>query len=466
MTTLFEAFNNTATTENGCAAHHSTLDACLDFFYKAGASRGKDVSSDFVKALAENKEVAIRTLLWMRDAREGAGERQQFKSLLEVLVGLQDKAVSDIIPLIPLLGRWDDLLVLVGTKFESEAFDLIAQALKDQNSLCAKWMPRQGKVANALRKHMKIASPKDYRKLLVSLTNVVEQQMCAKQWDEINFESVPSVAAGRYQKAFSRNATEKYEEYKERLVKGEAKINAGAVYPYDVVKSVTYGDGIVASEQWKALPNYLEGCADRILPVVDVSGSMSCAAGGNSSKSVVTCMDVAVSLGLYLSERNEGILKDVFMTFHSQPQMMKTQGSLQERVRQMRSAPWGMNTDIQAVFTTLLQVALQNQVPEDQMPTKILIVSDMQFDSCMVNGNNATAYQAFKHHYEASGYKLPQIVFWNVNCQSGTVPVTKGTEGTALVSGFSPSIMQSLLKGQLSPEQAMFDTVMKDRYKF
>lgn len=463
---LYEAFNNTALTENGCSAHHSSLSSCLDFFYVSGASRGKDIKADFIKALAENKDVGIRTLLWLRDAREGAGERQQFKDLMTVLVEHQDKVLEQIIPLIPELGRWDDLLIFEGTKFQAQTFDLIAKALADNNGLCAKWIPRQGKTASALRKHMKIKTPKEYRKMLVELTSVVETQMCAKQWDQIDFEKVPSVAAARYQKAFGRNAEKEYEEYKAKLEKGEAKINASVVYPYDVVKSATRGDGVVASAQWKCLPNYLEGSEERFLPVVDVSGSMNCKAGGATSKSETTCMDVAVSLGLYLSERNEGVLKDVFMTFSEQPQLIRLEGTLQQRVASLKKAPWGMSTNIQLVFNTLLAVARQHNVPSDEMPTKLLIVSDMQFNSCVRDGNQVNAYTAFKQAYEEYGYQLPQIVFWNVNCSSGTVPVTKGTEGTALVSGFSPAIMKSLLSGGMTPESVMLDAVMKDRYKF
>lgn len=465
MTTLIQAFNNTAITENGCAAHHSSLDACLDLFYMAGASRGKDITHLFAKAYAEDKDVAIRILLWLRDARQGAGERQQFKNLLSVLVGFQDDVVEKIIPKVSEIGRWDDLLELFDTKYEKSALSAIASSLKEGNGLCAKWMPRQGKIANKIRKYMKIATPKEYRKLLVSLTSVVEQKMCAKEWDQINFESVPSIAASRYQKAFARNAPEYYEEYKQKLVAGEAKINASAVYPYDIVNAVRFGDPVVASEQWKALPDFMEGSDERILPVVDVSGSMTCRAGGSSSKSSISCLDVAISLGLYISERSSGGFKDVFMTFSERPELCKVSGSLQQKVLQMKQANWGMNTSVQAVFDTLLAVAKQYNVPEHEMPTKLLFISDMQFDSCILGGNNITCYQYAQKAYSASGYRLPQIVFWNVNSQSGTVPVTKGTCGTALVSGFSPSIMKSLLKGTLEPLQVMLDTVMVDRYK-
>lgn len=461
---LYEAFNKTATTANGAVAHHSSLSACLDFFYVAGASRGKNITSDFVASLAENEDVTLRTLLWMRDAREGAGERQQFKDLVKVLVEL-DKPIDKLISKVPELGRWDDLLIFEGTKYQDQAFDLIFGAIKEGNSLCAKWMPRQGKIANALRKHFGIKTPKEYRKLLVSLSDVVETKMCAKQWNDINFESVPSVAAARYQKAFARNAQASYTEYKDKLSKGEAKVNASVVYPYDVVKACINGDAAVADAQWKALPNYLDGVDERILPIVDVSGSMSCKVGGYQSKSETSCMDVAVSLGLYLSERNEGVLKNVFMTFSESPQLLKLEGgTLKERVLAMKRSKWGMSTNIQLVFETLLSAAVSNNVPENQMPTKLLIVSDMQFNQCMDRGNDVSAYDLAKSMYEQHGYKLPQIVFWNVNCQSGTVPVTKGTAGTALVSGFSPSIMKSLLKGAMTPEKVMLDTVMIDRY--
>lgn len=459
MSTLVQAFNNVTETWNGDLAFKSTTNACLDFFYQAGASRGKDISKLFKAAVAENEEVAVRTLLWLRDAREGAGERQQFRDLV---LSLPTEVVERVIPLIPELGRWDDLLVFLNTPHERQAAGLIANGLLTGNALCAKWLPRNGKQANRLR-YLLGVSPKAWRKCLVELTNVVETAMCAGNWNEIDFSKVPSVAAGRYIQAFTRHAPEAYAAYKAKLETGEAKVNAGAVYPYDVVKALRYGDSTVATAQWKALPDFMEGCEDRILPIVDVSGSMSCPAGGHSSGSVTTCMDVAVALGLYVAQRNVGVFQNVVMTFHESPSLVQVDSDFAKAVRQTYNLPWGGSTNLEKAFHAILERAKMHNVVPEQMPNKVLIVSDMQFNSACRGYNT---YDAVKQLYKQAGYELPQIVFWNVNASANTIPVAPGTEGVALVSGFSPSILKGVLKGSLNPVQVMLETVMKDRYSF
>ncbi|MNC04879.1 hypothetical protein D3C75_523300 [compost metagenome] len=460
MTSFATAFNNATVTTNGDFAYNSTLDANVDLFYQAGASRGKDIGSVFDKAVAANEEIAVRTLLWLRDAREGAGERQQFKNLV---LRLKPEVIEKVIPLIPELGRWDDLLSFLDTPFERQAMGVVAAGLNMNNGLCAKWMPRKGIKAAKIRKILGIKSPKLWRQLLVSLTNVVEQQMCSKDWSNIEFGKVPSVAAGRYIQAFLRNAPEAYTAYKDALVKGEAKINAAAVYPYDVVKAFRYGDRAVAAAQWAALPNYMEGVDERILPMIDVSGSMGQPAGGHGSRSGVTCMDVAISLGIYVAHRNVGAFKNVMLSFHEQPRLCQFSGSFSEAVDQVSSAPWGMNTNIEKAFVEVLKRAKAHNVAADQMPTKVLILSDMQFDHCV---KGLGAFDSIKQQYAASGYALPQIVFWNINSSAGTSPVTVGTQGTALVSGFSPSILKGILTGELEPVKVMLSIVMADRYAY
>lgn len=460
MTSFATAFNNATATTNGDFAYKSTLDANVDLFYQAGASRGKDIGTVFDKAVVANEELAVRTLLWLRDAREGAGERQQFKNLV---LRLKPEVIQRVIPLIPELGRWDDLLVFLDTPYERQAMGVVAAGLNLGNGLCAKWMPRKGIVAAKIRKVLGIKSPKLWRQYLVSLTDVVEQKMCSKDWSSIEFDKVPSVAAGRYIQAFLRNAPDAYNEYKERLVKGEAKINAAAVYPYDVVKALRYGDAVVATAQWNALPNYMEGVEERILPMIDTSGSMGCPAGGHSSGSAVTCMDVAVSLGIYVAQRNVGAFKNVMLSFHNQPKLFQFSGDLVEAVRQVIGAPWGMNTDIEKAFIEVLARAKAHNVAADQMPTKVLILSDMQFDFCV---KGMGAYDSIKRQYAASGYELPQIVFWNINSSAGTSPVKVGTQGTALVSGFSPSILKGVVSGELEPVKVMLSIVMSERYAY
>jgi hypothetical protein len=461
-------------TENGMATNSTSLNACVDLFFNIGAMRGQDkqrLIATFSKAFNEDPKRAMKLLFWARDVRGGAGERQVFKDILVYLAENHDLVLRPNLHLIPEYGRWDDLLVLVGTYLEKEAMTLISDALINENGLCAKWMPRKGAVAEKLRKFTGM-SPKQYRKSLVGLTSVVETKMCAKDWNSIDFGKLPSVASARYQKAFGKNAYESYSAYIASLVKGEAKINAGAVYPYDVTKSLNYGNSSVANEQWKALPNYMEGANDMILPVVDVSGSMSCPAGGSKS---VSCMDVAISLGLYISERNVGPFKDAFITFSSKPQLQVLSGSLSDRYTQMSNSDWGMSTDLEATFKLILDQATKHKLSQDKMPNKILILSDMEFNAAVSSGGystrfkatswNPTAQQMIEQMYADAGYKVPQIVYWNIQSRNGGVPVAFDTQGTALVSGFSPAIMTSLLGGDIeSPQQIMDKTILSERY--
>ncbi len=349
------------------------------------------------------------------------------------------------------------------------ALDLIKTALDNKDGLCAKWMPRKGPKANIIRRYLKM-SPKQYRKLLVGLTNVVETKMCAKDWKSIDYSKLPSLASSRYQKTFMKNDESRYETYKQALVDGVTKINAGAVYPYDIIKSIKHGgEKDVAQAQWESLPNYMEGVNERVLPVVDVSGSMETPAGNNGN---VTCMDVSTSLGMYISERNEGVFKNTFITFSSRPQLQLLEGSLADRLNQLERADWGMNTDLQATFKLILDQAVKHNVPVSEMPTKVLILSDMEFDSA-ISGNwdsvtdwNPTAQEMIKGMYEEAGYEMPGIVYWNIQSRQDNVPTRFDETGTALVSGFSPSIMKNILSCQdMTPYKMMMETIGSSRYE-
>jgi hypothetical protein len=333
-------------------------------------------------------------------------------------------------------------------------------------------MPRKGEDAARLRSFLGW-TPKYYRKRLVELTKVVEQNMCANKWDEINFNHVPSVASSRYKKAFARH-TPKYKEWVEKLVKGDptAKVNAGAVYPYDVLKGVigayrmSYDkanlDHIVA--QWEALPNYV-GDAN-ILPIVDVSGSMMSPAGGYGSKSLTTCLDVSVSLGLYLADKNKGKFKDTFLTFSDKPELMHLKGNILGKIQQMSASEWGMSTNLHAAMRKILDVAVKGNVPQEEMPDMLLILSDMQFNSCVRFDDSAM--EMIERKFEAAGYKVPKIVFWNLNAKDN-VPVKFDKRDTALVSGFSPAIVKAVLSGNMenfTPEGIMLKAVMNDRYDY
>jgi len=461
-------------TENGMATNSTSLNTVVDLFFNIGAMRGQDKArliSQFSLAFNTDPLRAMKILFWARDVRGGAGERQIFKDIVLYLAENHTAAIEGNLNLISEFGRWDDLLVFEGTKLETKAFILIAEAIEDKNGLCAKWMPRKGATAAKLRNFMGM-TPKQYRKTIVGLTQVVETLMCAKEWEAIEFSKLPSVASARYQKAFWKNAPIGYENYVNALKKGEATINAGAVYPYDITKSLHRGDKDVASAQWKALPNFLEGATEMILPMVDTSGSMSCAAGNNAN---VTCMDVAISLGLYISERNEGPFQDSFLTFSGSPELQYLKGDLYDRFQQMNRSDWGMNTNIEAAFMKVLDQAVKHEVKADQMPDKIMILSDMQFDEATstrswgsrgnTNEWNPTAQQMIEKLYSDVGYKIPKIIYWNLNSRHGDVPVAFDKMGTALVSGFSPAILKSLLGGDdFTPLSIMDKTIMNERY--
>lgn len=470
MSTLFQAVNASGTTANGAVTNVSSLNRNVDLFFLAGASRGKDITSTYAGAMAEDSEVAVRIAMWARDARGGAGERETFRKLFAYLIKTEPVLAARVLTKVPELGRWDDVFVAFGTSLERDALRMISFALNDaKDGLCAKWMPRQGDVANKIRSYLKL-SPKDYRKLVVGLSKTVEQQMCAQDWSNIEYSHVPSVAASRYQRAFGKHDPSGYAAYKAKLEDGTATIHASVAFPYDVIRGLRNGDKKVANAQWAALPNYLEGSNEKILPLVDVSGSMDSVKVSGS----VTALDVAISLGLYVAERNEGIFKDQFITFSSDPKMVKVTGTLEQRYNQMERSNWTMSTDIAKAFRLILDSAVKAKLPADQMPTKVLILSDMEFNACVTSGNggyhsgvSVSAMDYIKQEFAAAGYTAPQVVFWNLNGRAGNSPVTYNESGSALVSGFSPSIVKSVLGGdEMTPISIMLKTVMQQRYDF
>jgi len=465
-----EAINNQeARTTNSMKARKSTANACVDLFYNIGASRGKNIIPQFTAAYVENADLALRIVQWARDVRGGAGERELFRQVMLHLEKTNPADAARLISKVPELGRFDDLLVFQTSDMKAKAYTLLGDYLRQSNGLAAKWTPRKGKIAAEIRDFYGM-TPKQYRKTLVGMTTVVETQMCANSWDNINYSHVPSVAHSRYKKAFGRHGTT-YAEYITKLVKGEAgvKINANAIFPHDVLKGriTGYGSALNWSKteldaieaQWNALPNYVGDSS--VLPLVDVSGSMTCKAG---QKGDTTCLEIAVSLGLYFADKNKGKFKDCFLTFSDKPQLLNLKGSINKKIDQMVSSDWGMSTNLHGAFTQILDTAVKNKVSQAEMPETLMIFSDMQFNACVKYDDSAMEMIARK--YAEAGYDLPKVVFWNLNA-SGNAPVKFDKGGTALVSGFSPAIAASVLGADpdaFSPEAIMLKAVMKERY--
>jgi len=466
-------------TENGMTTNSTSLNACVDLFYTIGAARRmgeKELNQLFLAAFLENSDLAMKILFWARDIRGGAGERRAFRTIIKDVAKGSPKAIVHNLKYVPEFGRWDDLLEMIDTPLEREALVLIADALTAKNQLCAKWMPRKGYNAAKVRDFMGLTH-KEYRKMLVNATNVVETKMCSNLWEDIEFSKVPSLAMARYGNAFNRNSNEAFNQFKDDLKNGDTTVNAGAIYPYDIIKSLPRAsrvpqfnvefDDTVVQAQWDSLENYMEGSNKRILPVVDTSGSMDVQVSGST-----TALDVAISLGMYISERNEGTFKDAFITFSEHPELQYVpNGTLLEKVRSLMSANWGMNTNLQATFELILETAEKNNISADEMPDTLLILSDMQFDQCTGNRRsrgesnwNPTAFEMIELMYAQADYKMPNIVFWNLRASNG-VPVSFDKNGTALVSGFSPSIMKHVLGSEkFNPESIMLETVSSDRY--
>lgn len=450
-------------TTNGMKTLKSSLNACVDLFFQIGASRGKDVTPLFERAYQEDRVTALRIAAWARDVRGGAGERETFRNILRFVEKNHPNELGMFINAGPAFGRWDDILVLTTPMGKKLAFDLIKEHLMvNHDGLCAKWMPRKGQIAAELREHMGL-TPKGYRKTIVSLSKTVEQQMCAGDWTNINYSHVPSVAAGRYMKAFHRHDEIGYGAYKSKLVAGDksVKINASAVYPYNVIQSIRSGDQDVAKAQWDALPNYIGDAL--VLPMCDVSGSMGVPVGGNAN---VTCLDVCISLGLYLADKNTGPFKDCFLTFSTASKIEVLKGDIVAKYNQLSRADWAMSTNLNGAFAEILRVATTNKVAEKDMPRYVCIMSDMEYDQATVDSKDVSAFELIQQKYVASGYELPKIVWWNLNARAGNVPVTYNQQGTALVSGFSPALMTSVLAAEnFTPVSIMLDTVNIPRYE-
>lgn len=472
MTKLVDALRSKDTrTENGMVAHSTTLNFCVDLFGSIGGLRGKDKKDlivRFSKAFGEDPLTAMRLLFWTRDARGGAGERQISIDIMLYLAENKTEVLRKNLNLVTLYGRWHDLLPLLDTRVKNDVLELISEGLNNKDGLCAKWMPRPNvknrekkRWAKAIMKFMGMG-PKEYRKMLAENSNTVEQLMCAKEWDKINYSHVPSKAMSNYMKAYTKNDTERFQAYLDSLEKGEGKINAGAIYPYDVIKNLRHGNPRGANAQWEALPNFFEGSKERVLPMVDVSGSMFWPEAKVSGD--LYAGHIAQSLGLYVSQRNTGPFKDAVMQFATNPKLEVLKGDLIDRYNQLQRIGVGGSTNIEAAFKTILDAGVRHNVPADEMPTMIIIFSDMQFNRCVSAPNN-TAQEMIERMYREAGYEVPKVVFWQLNARGESNPTQYDKSGTALVSGFSTSILASLLGGkEITPYAVMMETLGADRY--
>jgi hypothetical protein len=478
---------NIGYTEKGAVTNKSTMAPVLDWFGAGGALRQRqpqDIVNLFSRAFAHDPLSALKVLFYFRDVREGQGERNTFRIIMNWLGQHYPDVARKNIENVAFFGRYDDLYSLVGTPLEKEVFALFAKQLKqdlrdmkDEKSvsLLAKWLKSENtssaesrNLGRKTREALEL-TPKRYRKILASLRkyiDVLEVKMCGQKWSEINFERVPSKASLNYRKAFGKHDQERYAKYLESVKKGEAKMNASAVFPYEIFRSLVkdlYGrtkpsaqDILQADLQWKSMPNWLEGNDHKGLVIADVSGSMF---------SGIPNVLVAVSLALYFAERNTGPFKDMWMNFSESPTFQRFSGNnIYEKYQNMDKNNWGGTTNLQSAFNMILDTAVRNKVDPKEMPSVLYIVSDMEFDTAS-GCNTKTNFQVIREKYEKAGYALPRLVWWNVASRNDQFPIRATDSGTALVSGCSPSILKSLLSAKtFDPMSVVWETINKERY--
>jgi hypothetical protein len=470
MNSLAQAIKNLpdALTDNGALTYSSSSNPIVDLFFLIGGASLNTVPITsiirmFEDAYLYDTERAVRVLCYTRDARGGAGRREIFRQVMQYLEVARPSVVMQLLPFVATYGRFDDLFIFQTKAIKAAAYAVWAKSISERNGLAAKWAPRQAtpkdQTAKELREFLGL-TPKQYRKLLVSLTTVVESKMCSREWEDINYSHVPSLASIRYAKAFGRHDQVRYQEFKNKVQTGEVKVNTGAIYPHDVIVSLRNGDSQLADGMWKQMPDLTEGAS--ILPIVDVSGSMSTQIQGN-----VTAMDISISLGMYLAMKTKGPFANLYMTFSENPNFVQLDPnvSLYTNYEKVNETDVGCNTNLVNSFKLLLMTAIKNHVSQADMPEMVLVLSDMQIDEAQCYGEKLTNFQVIDQMYQVAGYIRPRLVFWNINGGEENSPVRFDEDGTGLVSGFSPSILKSILKAkEFTPMSIVDEILFQPRY--
>ena len=469
-------------TENGALTYSTSGSFCLDLFFRAGAMRNAPAQeiAEIVKlAFAEDAVKTLKIVFFARDVRGGLGERRFFRIARQTLTDFAPEAVCRNIPHIAEYGRYDDLCALLDTPCEDAAVvEIKEQLMTDKRSmeeggkvsLLAKWLPSVNATSPETRKTGRHLAgllgmtERNYRKLLSALrsyTDILENRLRTRDYT-FDYEKQPSKALFKYRAAFMRNDGKRYCRFLDSVEQGEAKLNASTLYPYEIIHRCLAED-LSAEESrtldltWRNLPVY--GANDEnSIAVIDGSASMT---GGEN----VCPLDAAMSLGIYFAEHNKGVFANHFITFSRNPQLVQLKGStIAEKAQYCSTFNEASYTDLEAVFDLLLTTAVTHNLPQEEMPGRLYIISDMEFDKCIVGGSNQILYEEMWMRYAESGYTLPQVVFWNVDSRRSNMPVTLHESGSALVSGFTPALFDMLLSDDLSPVRMMEETISSERY--
>ena len=470
--------SNRTLTENGAVTLRSTGTECLDLFATIGALRNApdaEINARFLRAYAENPDLAMKILFYARDIRGGLGERHVFKTILAWLAGNEPASLRRNLPYVAEFGRWDDVLVLMDTParndaiaFLKEQFDKDMAALENGQpvSLLGKWLSSvNAHNADAVYQAKLLAqafglSEAQYRKALSALRKairIIENNLREKDYS-FDYAQQPSKAMFKYRRAFLRNDEVRYRDFMEQVKSGNAVVHTGTLMPYEIVEaaySASESDRASLEMTWNALEDFTDD--ENALVVADGSGSMY----WNGRP---TPASVAQSLAIYFAQRNRGAFRNHFITFSMNPRLVEIKGvDIVEQVRYCRTFNECANTDIQKVFELILQAAVENRLPQKEMPSTLYIISDMEFDAC-AKGASMTNFESAKMAYRSHGYRLPRVVFWNVQSRNQQQPVRSNEQGVALVSGCTARIFSQVMKGEMDPYRNMLSVVDNDRY--
>ena len=417
----------------------------------------------------------MKILFYGRDVRGGLGERRVFRIMLRWLAVSKPESVVRNLPYVAEYGRWDDVLVLLDTPCRAEALALLKQqfdadlaALSSDGdvSLLGKWLPSvNASNDETIRAAKQIAnafglSDRDYRKTLTKLRaqiRILENNLRKRDYT-FDYSKQPSKAMFKYRKAFLRNDAERYGAFMQRVSTGEVKLNTGALYPYEIIEKAFHCDDaerLSLDATWRALADYTQD--ENALVVADGSGSMYW--GGKPMPAAV-----AQSLAIYFAEHNRGAFRNHFITFSMNPRLVEIKGrDIVDKARYCETFNECANTNIQKVFELVLNAAVRNRVAQKDLPSTIYIISDMEFDSCAA-GASLTNFEYAAKLFRQAGYRLPNVVFWNVSSRNQQQPITTNEQGVALVSGCSPRIFSMVMEGSLDPFTFMLSVIDTERY--
>lgn len=490
--TLGDEFNYSAT-ENGALGYRTTQNALLDMNFKVSSLRSaseEEIIDYFMKAFLDEPILAMKWLFFARDVRGGLGERRLFRVIISHLSKREPGLVTQLIPWIGEYGRFDDILAIYNSSLKAQVATYIKAALESDLkameagtscTLLAKWMPsinassqKTKELGRSLAKDLGLTE-RQYRKVLSKLRkyiDIVESKMSSQNWSEIDYEKVPSKANLKYNGAFLRHDEARRRDFLGALERGEAKINSSVAYPSDIVHSYSNSYGWSVSLKsydsalegmWKALPTPEEDCGNTLV-VRDGSGSMTVNIGGGTN---MTALEVSTALAIYFSERCVGEFKDNFITFSANPKMISLSGckNLHDKLERTYREDDCSNTDIYKVFKLILNSAVRSHMNQSEMPKQILILSDMEFDARSHNCSQRL-FTTIAQEYQAAGYQLPRLVFWNLNSRTGTIPVTENELGVALISGFSTNLMKMVISEKTDPYESLLEVLNSERYKF